>query len=51
MLVQEIILEKEDKTVALGQQIISILKKTPTAQRSGSKGQFRNDPGGLHRSA
>tara|TARA_S200000501_G_scaffold85868_1_gene78611 strand:+ start:9658 stop:10641 length:984 start_codon:yes stop_codon:yes gene_type:complete len=51
MLVQEIILEKEDKTVALGQQIISILKKTPTAQRSGSKGQFKNDPGGLHRSA
>ena len=51
MLVKEIILEKEDKTAALGQQIISILKKTPTAQRSGSKGQFKNDPGKLHASA
>ena len=51
MLVREIVLEKEDKTAALGQQIISILRKTPSAQRSGSKGQFKNDPGKLHRSA
>ena len=51
MLVKEIITEKEDRSVKLADNIINLLKKTPKAEKAGSKGQFKNDPNKIHASA
>ena len=49
MLVKDIIFEKEDKTLALANQIVSMLKKTPSVDDPIK--QFKNDPNRLHHSA
>ncbi len=49
MLVKDIIFEREDKTLALANQIISMLKKTPSVDNPIS--QFKDDPNKVHSSA